>query len=126
MMKLSPSTLRPTISHLPDGLKLQLLQQFCGWINDSINMRAHVADCVEDGQVGIIVSSTDCDWSHSTYSHVLPVRELDGYIQRLLEGAEGPTSYHVCPPSVLTDFVPSHRDFALEAFEDGHAHCIHA
>lgn len=82
----------------------------------------------QDGKIGVIIWSRDCDMceSHVAWiAEVNTVAELDAWIDRRLESAEGPMSFHLVSVREAEDFLPAFRDRALEAFEDGHPHAIY-
>lgn len=112
-----------------DAERLQVLEQLCGTeIHESINARQRYNEAVarnqQDGMIGVIISSTDCDWTHSKYARVMPVSALRGFLDDLYADREGPTSHLLVSPEHAYEYQGTTR--ALEAFEDGHAHCIYA
>lgn len=130
-MNLSTAAARKAVSRLPEMDRLYWLEKMSGEsVHSAINERAAyaaaIARCAKNGVVGIFVSSTDCDWTHAKYAQVLPVAEVPSYIERLYAEAEGPTSYSIITPEEANAFEGESRDLALEAFEAGHPHCIHA
>ena len=82
--------------------------------------------CAENGKVAVIVTSRDCDMCVATERRVVSasIHELDQFLDRLYDGAEGPVSWHIQAPS--DPFEYSFRDLAAEAYEDGHAHVVYA
>lgn len=86
----------------------------------------HIQGLAEDGRVGVITTSTDCD--HCTTSHGAVVSAhaltLEKLEREALEWAEGPTSFRLVRPSFLDDFEPQFRDRIAEAHENGRPHCV--
>lgn len=77
---------------------------------------ANVGACV------LRVSAMDCDCARYSYAATFDnVDDALEWREGQYMGAEGPTSVY------LVDEVdpPESRDLALEAFEDGHAHCVY-
>lgn len=82
----------------------------------------------EDGKIGVLIWSRDCDMVEGHVAWIAEVdtaAKLDAWIERRLESAEGPMSFTLVSVREAEDFLPSSRDRALEAFEDGHPHVIY-
>lgn len=129
-MRLKAETVRKTIPmSLPFALRMKAMSLFCGHVDDVINKRAEhkarVLHCTDSsGNVGLIIDSTDCDHCRSVYSRIVPASQVDAEIARIYDSAEGRTFVQIVKPVTLAGFIGSSRDLALEAFEDGHPHCI--
>ena len=88
-----------------------------------------IAVMAEAGKVAVVWSGRDCDGIR----YAGDVRLIDAnlaalreHIRKTEEWADGPCSYTLMAPSVAALIHPTERDLNAEAFEDGHAHCIHA
>lgn len=91
-------------------------------------LRAAIAEHAVDGRVALAVTQMDCDcaqWS-STVTLLASVDAINAYLERLYDDAEGPVTWSFISPEEQAEFVPQSRDLALEAFENGHPHVVHA
>lgn len=80
------------------------------------------------GKVIVIESGMDCDGVQYTGRHHTidaSIKAFDALYERIAEYADGP--FHLWPvsPERAAEIHYVSRDRTLEAFEDGHAHCIH-
>ena len=98
---------------------------------DTLAMRAALADNVRkaavSGWVGVYVWQMDCDcasWDGLTIMPAHALRQIEKRIDDLYANAEGPVRWNFTDPYRASDFIPTHRDHALEAFEDGHPHYV--
>ena len=83
-------------------------------------------DIITNRTIYLEIDSTDCDHSRSTYAvRKSNIKKAEAFIDDLYQWAEGLT--YVCEISKeeFEAFEAQHRDMALEAFENGHAHSIH-
>jgi hypothetical protein len=101
------------------------------WINAKINMRADLAKVLtaasENGVVAEIDSGRDCDMASWLYINHIPTPTVSAAIARIdrqQDGAEGPCGIYYDKPSRAPEDTVE-RDLILEAFEDGHAHCVY-
>lgn len=83
-------------------------------------------DANEDGLTCIVYSGIDCDCSAFVHAYVVEsptviAFELDR--EKSFDYADGPLSIAVCKPSERP--ASRSRDLALEAYEDGHSHCVY-
>jgi hypothetical protein len=82
-----------------------------------------------DGTMNVSESGRDCDGVQYTgYVHrniPATLTGLNALYERVAEGADGPFCLY---PINRNSDLPSYssRDLTLEAFEDGHAHVLHA
>jgi len=87
---------------------------------------ASIEQFAEGGMVAIYSSGMDCDCSRweNRRERVVPanVRDVEAALDDIYSGAEGPMSLWLDRPSARPP--ESHRDLALEAFEDGHPHVV--
>lgn len=88
---------------------------------------ALIAECAEGGKVAMVWSGRDCDGvAYSGSVYVVPallvavLREADDQFS----WADGPCNYCLMKPSDAAEIEYSSRDLAMEAYEDGHAHCL--
>lgn len=87
-----------------------------------------LASLAEGGRVCIVSSGMDCDggaWAGRVYDMPANVYAVERFIERQYEWADGPLRLELASPSECEEVEYESRDLALEAFEDGHAHCIH-
>lgn len=82
----------------------------------------------EAGRVWVLHTSTDCDHTRGEYLHQIPASVLawDRMETAAYDCAEGPQSFSLLHAHEAEEYRPQTRDLALEAWEDGHPHCIHA
>ena len=86
-----------------------------------------LALCEEGGKVAIVYGGMDCDCSRWDDEVAIVSANLVTYFawsDSYDDGAEGPQWHRVCKPSEAPQ-KSSHRDLALEAFEDGHPHHVY-
>lgn len=140
---------KDTINRLLEQPKNSLLSKEC-WALYKIGMRRTLADdrsihhvinerawqkyelpdilkeYTYNGRVYLMVTSTDCDHTRATYKRSIEptVEAYVEFFDHLYDDAEGPTSARLLHPEDVCEFEPSQRDLALEAFEDGHPHCV--
>lgn len=88
------------------------------------NLIARIA-ADNNGNIGLIVWSRDCDMCESTNGHVIKASEFNEYVEDLYYNAEGPCNVTIVTVAEAEAFESSFRDRALEAFEDGHPHVIY-
>ena len=87
-----------------------------------------IARTARRGKVAVVCESTDCD--HVSGAHVSIVSAhptvVDLAIARQYRGSEGRTRVWVDTPRRGREYVDGFvsHDYILEAFEDGHAHCV--
>lgn len=82
----------------------------------------------EDGRICVVSSGMDCDgsaWAGRVYDMPASVFAVERFIERQYEWADGPLRLELASPSECEEVEYESRDLALEAFEGGHAHCIH-
>lgn len=112
--------------------RLYLLRMYALDVDEAINARAEdvrrlsEAERRVDGKVPLIVSERDCDHVWAMYvAWILPtIPALRNF--RLGLGEEGPATACVIPTLAEAASVKAGlRDALLEAFEDGHPHCVH-
>jgi hypothetical protein len=84
-----------------------------------------IAECAEGGKVALCRWYRDCDYSEGTDRTLVAanVAALDARVEQDWEHAEGPMRHWIQRPSDAFEIYS--RDRALEAFENGHPHCIH-
>ena len=90
-----------------------------------LQMVASIRELEQDGKVLVCSRFLDCDCASSTGSRLLPATwyEVSRAMDLEYDNAEGPGSCWLASPD---DRPPSDsRDYALEAFEDGHPHSVH-
>ncbi len=96
----------------------------CSYADKVIRVEA-IRKYEQHGQVRVCARFMDCDCASSTVSRRVPanyyavIREMDDHY----DNAEGTGGCWITYPDDLPP--PEHRDYALEAFEDGHPHSIH-
>jgi hypothetical protein len=89
---------------ISDSLRLKQLGLVFNWVDQNINDRAELKTQVEfwaeDGQVLVIRDSTDCDGTFGRYLHLMPAdwRQVQDYIHRCLDDAEGPEHFQIRSP----------------------------
>jgi hypothetical protein len=99
-------------------------------INDRVWRLDELPDLLHEytynGKVYFRVTSTDCDHTQAVYTHPIEptVEAYDDFFDHLYDDAEGPVHARLLHPEDVPAFQPTVRDLALEAFEDGHPHCI--
>jgi hypothetical protein len=100
-------------------------------LDQLIAERARLAErmsaVIEGGHYGVVVRGMDCDCSAFHWESVKPFRGIVDawrFRDREYAEAEGPLSVAFVKPSEVQDGFHESRDLALEAFEDGHPHCV--
>ena len=91
------------------------------------SLKERIDSCAEDGFILIVESGMDCDgsaWSGRTRLLPASVVVFEYAYNDRAEWADGPFSWVIHKPSEKTSFSESHRDLALEAFENGHPHVL--
>lgn len=76
--------------------------------------------------VNVYIWSRDCDMCEGDEVALIP-GTLEAYektVERMWKDAEGPFSIYPVSREFAKNFKPTSRDRVLEAFEDGHPHCI--
>lgn len=97
-------------------------------INERAQIAAAMARAIEAGKIAWIESGMDCD---CTRFRSVTIRDAETVfataraIERAYYWADGPLSIGFARPSEVEESYSS-RDLAAEAFENGHAHCVHA
>ena len=90
-------------------------------------LKDEIISSTENNEFALNISSTDCDHYHSVSSYIYnsdtPLMEIFNTIEALYEHCEGPTNHWISKPSEKAQDYS--RDYALEAFEDGHPHVIY-
>ena len=90
-------------------------------------LKDEIISSTENNEFALNISSTDCDHYHSvssfTYNSDMPLMEIFKRVEELYEYCEGPTNHWISKPSEKAQEYS--RDYALEAFEDGHPHVIY-
>ena len=87
-----------------------------------------VAKHAEDGKIVLVWSGRDCDGSkYDGVCRTLPaiVPTIRRSIEHTLDWADGPCGWQMVSPSEAKKICESHRDLALEAFENGHSHVLY-
>jgi hypothetical protein len=87
-----------------------------------------IATMQENGEIAVVWSGRDCDGVR--YAGQVRIVEATSkvviaHVQRTHANAEGPCSYMLMPPSEAVEVEYTSRDLTMEAFEDGHQHCIY-
>ena len=98
-------------------------------IGERGRMAEYIASHAENGQVALHVWQMDCDcasWD-SFRKYPASVRIIAREIDDIYYGAEGSVRIQIIKPSEIPEpeEQPRPRDYALEAFEDGHPYSIH-
>lgn len=81
----------------------------------------------EKGFIAVVSGGRDCDMSewHGVVRIVHATPDcIKARVLELYDSAEGPVWWNLEKPSVARGIRRTSRDLALEAFEDGHAHCV--
>lgn len=92
-------------------------------INERAEYAARIAQCVENGLIGIVRSGMDCDCSRYVHSQVFKVENLFSFVRYEAEHRawlDGPEHTSIVRLSEITPDDDYTRDLALEAYEDGH------
>lgn len=101
------------------------------YVHSSINHRSYLAAMIEkyavNGEIGVFVDSTDCDWSRSQIALVKKAKISELYKDEMVwyDDSEGPTSVSYDSPETAKRTTSVSCDLALEAFEEGHSHVIY-
>jgi len=90
-------------------------------------LHARIAQCAHAGRLLVVESGRDCDGVQYTGRR----HEIDATVKayyelgnQIAEWADGPFSLAIVPYDTEVEYTS--RDLALEAFENGHAHCLYA
>jgi len=89
---------------------------------------ARIASCAEGGVIAVVESGRDCDGcAYTGHVSTIPatVAAFDAHYDHVAQWADGPFWFAVEKPSEARGIKATSRDLALEAFEDGHSHCLH-
>lgn len=97
-------------------------------INERAGWLAAINAAVEHGKIGVVRSGMDCDCCayhdeqivDAPRSIVAWCAEYDEHCDWL----DGPETTRIVKPS-QTEVGHQSRDLVLEAYEDGHPHCVH-
>lgn len=99
---------------------------------DKLTLRQRRAErltsLAENGKVCIVSSGMDCDggaWSGRVYEFDAVPYAIERFIEKEYEWADGPLRLELARPSECEEVEYESRDLALEAFEDGHPHCLY-
>lgn len=86
-----------------------------------------IAESAERGKIAVVESGRDCDGveygGHVTLIRAT-ARAYDRHIAAVGKWADGPFYLDIMKPSAARQVGRYSRDLALEAFEDGHPHCL--
>ena len=88
-------------------------------------LAAELSDCTVDGVTGVVESGRDCDCVSYVWGHrkqFAGVFAYEKFRQDAIYWSDGIHYVSLCRPDELPE--SRSRDLALEAFEDGHAHCV--
>jgi hypothetical protein len=115
-----------------DGIRDRLTSGGPPWsLGQLIAERARLAErmpaVIEDGHYGVVVRGMDCDCTRFHWESVKTFRgivDVWRFVELQYREAEGPLSVVFAKPSEVQDGWHESRDLALEAFEDGHPHCV--
>ena len=86
-----------------------------------------LADLAEEGKVAIVWSGRDCDCvSYQGEVHVIEanIKAFDKELNDAYAWADGPCGWYIERVSIAKAIRYQSRDLILEAFEDGHQHCV--
>lgn len=87
-----------------------------------------VAKHAENGKVVLVWHGRDCDGSRYRgvcRTHPAIVRAIRRSIKHTLIWADGPCDWQMVSPTEAKKIEESHRDLALEAYENGHSHVLY-
>lgn len=91
-------------------------------------LKRAIAVFAENGRVALHTTGMDCDcveYSGVARSSIpAQVVAVEREIQGIYDAADGPVSVGLMKPSEAAACESISRDLALEAFEDGHPHCV--
>lgn len=120
------------LSLVKPSRRAQIAARAFGYLDEHINRRAalltRIETCAEDGKVALVESGRDCDGVRYTGRVRLIEATPRAYwaeYEQVADWADGPFSFAIVRPSEATGIEYQSRDLTLEAFEDGHAHCLH-
>ena len=97
------------------------------YLRDKLAMKARIRTLEEGGRVAVVESGRDCDgveyWGHV---HIIEatIRDFEELYDQTEQYADGPFYFTLMRPSEAREVKAESRDRGMEAFEDGHAHCI--
>lgn len=86
-----------------------------------------ISKAAEGGQIAVIESGMDCDgvryWGDVT---LIPatLTHFENHWRKRAKWSDGPFDLEIARPSEALQLRSGSRDLALEAFEDGHPHCL--
>ena len=90
---------------------------------------ARIRNLAENGKVALVEGGMDCDgvrYSGKVRLVDATVAEVDAHIEHACNWADGPIHFSIEAPSVAeAEIEYESRDLGMEAFEDGHSHCLH-
>jgi hypothetical protein len=82
----------------------------------------------EGGYIAVVENGRDCDgvqyWNKVRVVEAT-AQAIDKLVEYIADGADGPFELRLERPSVAHGLKYDSRDLGMEAYEDGHAHCIH-
>lgn len=99
----------------------------CSELAERVELQAEIDAATVDGFIGLVESGMDCDCVSYCYGKkrkAIRAIELQRRRADQWRWADGPCWLAVCRPDELPESYS--RDLALEAFEDGHPHCVTA
>lgn len=116
---------------LPTNLRRSLRRLFRSTRPDYLQLQQELARNIsraaEGGQIAVIESGRDCDgvryWGDVT---LIPatLTHFEDHWRKRAKWADGPFHLDIARPSEALQLRPGCRDLTLEAFEDGHPHCL--
>lgn len=122
---------RKNLNGVNDGLRLSMLNDVYEHNDHSAltqyqTIKKACEVLAEDGQIAIVWSGMDCDCSTYRRVHTVPatVKDVVKDIEHTYYWADGPCSWVLERLSKAYDDGFQSRDLILEAFEDGHPHCV--
>lgn len=89
---------------------------------------ALVRECAEGGKVAMVSGGRDCDgvaWEGEVSLVDAIPSAIRANKQKVYKWADGPIHIAIMRPSEAKQITPRHRDFGMEAFENGHPHSLH-
>lgn len=128
-------TMRELTALLPEGKRLKFLQNMENHdyrLYHATQRRIHrqhwlqsIAQLQENGEITLVAHSLDCDGCAGTSYYTLKAnaKAIDDEINHCYHWAEGSITFTLQAPSKPQP--NNFRDYGLEAFEDGHAHCLY-
>jgi len=98
------------------------------WLTKKESIARNISDIAEDGKMAIVHGFIDCDGGRvDNLVAIVPacVMAWVKFRDDQQRWAEGPIWASIEKPSEAQGIEESHRDLALEAFENGHPHSLH-